>query len=202
MIATPLPDRHPEPTDQQTPHYPSGNLCRCGAILKSSRRQSSPHRSAKPVPRWPETSHEQSSVLRVAHICGRACELAGRSSNAIEAQTQAQAWPTRQPVRVIVPLTAGSAIDIVGRLVFEQVSKQIGQTVVIENRPGASQTIGAAAVAKADPDGYTVLVAGSALAVIPSTIANLPFNVQTDLTAVRRACERAAGDGGAAGEGI
>ena len=60
------------------------------------------------------------------------------------------------------------------RLVFEQVSKQIGQTVVIENRSGASQTLGAGAVAKADPDGYTILVAGSALAVVPSTMANLP----------------------------
>ena len=67
--------------------------------------------------------------------------------------SQAQAWPTRQPIRVIVPLTAGSAIDIVGRLVFGEISNQIGQTVVIENRAGASQTIGAAAVAKADPDG-------------------------------------------------
>jgi tripartite-type tricarboxylate transporter receptor subunit TctC len=99
-------------------------------------------------------------------------------------QAQTQAWPARQPIRVIVPLSAGSAIDIVGRLVFEQVSKQIGQTVIIENRPGASQTLGAGAVAKADSDGYTILVAGSALAVVPSTIANLPFDVQTDLTAV------------------
>ena len=96
----------------------------------------------------------------------------------------AQDWPARQPVRAIVPLTAGSAIDIVARLVFEQVSRQIGQTVVIENRAGASQTIGANAVAKADPDGYTILVAGSALAVVPSTMANLPLNVQTDLAAV------------------
>ena len=96
----------------------------------------------------------------------------------------AQTWPTRQPIRVIVPLTPGSAIDIVGRLVFEQVSKQIGQTVVIENRSGASQTLGAGAVAKADPDGYTMLVAGSALAVVPSTMANLSFNVQSDLVPV------------------
>lgn len=98
--------------------------------------------------------------------------------------SHAQAWPTRQPVRVIVPLTAGSATDIVARLVFEQVSKQIGQTIVIENRSGAAQTLGAAAVAKADPDGYTILVAGSALAVVPSTITNLSFSVQSDLTAV------------------
>jgi tripartite-type tricarboxylate transporter receptor subunit TctC len=96
----------------------------------------------------------------------------------------AQAWPARQPIRVIVPLTAGSAIDIVARLVFEKVSEQIGQTVVIENRSGASQTLGAGAVAKAEPDGYTILVAGSALAVVPSTIANLSFNVESELTAV------------------
>ena len=100
------------------------------------------------------------------------------------APSHAQAWPTRQPIRVIVPLTPGSAIDIVARLVFEQVGRQIGQTVVIENRPGASQTLGAGAVAKAEPDGYTLLVAGSALAVVPSTMANLAFDVERELTAV------------------
>ena len=102
----------------------------------------------------------------------------------VTTSSQAQEWPTRQPVRVIVPLTAGSAIDLVARLVFEQISKQIGQTVIIENRSGASQTLGGGAVAKAEPDGYTILVAGSALAVVPSTMASLSFNVQTDLTAV------------------
>jgi len=103
---------------------------------------------------------------------------------AAPAPLHAQPWPTRQPIRVIVPLTAGSAIDIVARLVFEKVSEQIGQTVVIENRSGASQTLGAGAVAKADPDGYTLLVAGSALAVVPSTMANLSFNVESELAAV------------------
>jgi hypothetical protein len=116
--------------------------------------------------------------------------------------SQAQAWPTRQPIRVIVPLTAGSAIDIVGRLVFGQISNQIGQTVVIENRAGASQTIGAAAVAKADPDGYTILVAGSALAVVPSTMANPPLNVQADLTAVGAPGERSTRARRAAGQKI
>jgi tripartite-type tricarboxylate transporter receptor subunit TctC len=98
--------------------------------------------------------------------------------------SHAQAWPTRQPVRVIVALTPGSAIDVVSRLVFEQVSRQIGQTIVVENRSGASQTLAATAVAKADPDGYTILAAGSALAVVPSTMTNLSINVQTDLTTV------------------
>ena len=96
----------------------------------------------------------------------------------------AQEWPTRQPIRVLVALTPGSAIDLVSRLVFEQVSKQIGQTIVIENRSGASQTLAAGAVAKAEADGYTLLAAGSALAVVPSTVTNLSVNVQSDLTAI------------------
>jgi tripartite-type tricarboxylate transporter receptor subunit TctC len=99
-------------------------------------------------------------------------------------ESNAQAWPTKQPVRVIVPLSPGSAIDIVARVVFEQVSKQLGQTFVVENRAGASQTIGAGAVAKSDPDGYTILVASSTLTVVPSTMANLTFDVGKDLAAV------------------
>ena len=100
------------------------------------------------------------------------------------AQAYAQAWPTKQPIRVIVPLSAGSAIDIVARIFFEQISRQIGQTVVIENRTGASQSIGAGMAAKAAPDGYTVLVSGSGLSVIPSTMKDLPFSVANDLTRV------------------
>ena len=63
----------------------------------------------------------------------------------------AQTWPTR-PIRAIVPLTAGSAVDIVPRIVFGQVSAQLGKQIVVENRPGASGTIGARAVATAAPD--------------------------------------------------
>src|SRR5262245_25377048 len=96
----------------------------------------------------------------------------------------AQDWPMRQPIRVLVALTPGSAIDLVSRLVFEQVSKQIGQTIVIENRSGASQTLAAGAVARAEADGYTILAAGSALAVVPSTLTNLSVNVQSDFTAI------------------
>ena len=72
------------------------------------------------------------------------------------ASSHAQEWPMRQPIRVLVALTPGSAIDLISRLVFEQVSKQIGQTFVIENRSGASQTLAAGAVAKAEADGYTL----------------------------------------------
>jgi tripartite-type tricarboxylate transporter receptor subunit TctC len=71
-------------------------------------------------------------------------------------------WPTR-PIQVISPFSAGSANEIVGRIALDQVSRQIGQPFVIENRPGGGGTIGAAMVAKADPDGYTLLLHSASL---------------------------------------
>src|SRR4029078_9036962 len=75
-------------------------------------------------------------------------------------QASAQDWPTRS-VTVVVPIPAGVASDIIARVGFEQGGKQVGQTFVIENRPGAGGTIGASMVAKAEPDGHTILVYGS-----------------------------------------
>ena len=70
----------------------------------------------------------------------------------------AQEWPAKQPIKIVVPFNAGSATDVAGRIVFDQVGKQIGQNFVFENRGGAGTTLGSAMVAKADPDGYTLLV--------------------------------------------
>src|SRR6185437_8233906 len=92
---------------------------------------------------------------------------------------QAETWPSR-PIRAIVPLSAGSAVDIIPRIVFEQVSKQIGQPIVVENRAGASGTIGARAVATAEPDGYTILATSSALVISPSTVPNVPYDPVKD----------------------
>src|SRR3954452_19587752 len=92
----------------------------------------------------------------------------------------AQDWPTKQPIKVIVPFTAGSATDIAGRIVFEQVGKQIGQNFVFENRGGAGTTLGAGVVAKADPDGYTLLVNSTSQVVVASTYAKLPYSVADD----------------------
>src|SRR6185503_5777038 len=78
----------------------------------------------------------------------------------------AQEWPTRT-IRVIIPLTAGAATDIMASAVFEQVSQQLGQPIIIENRPGAGNTIGMAAVAQAEPDGYTILANSSTHTVSP-----------------------------------
>jgi tripartite-type tricarboxylate transporter receptor subunit TctC len=92
-------------------------------------------------------------------------------------------WPS-QPIKVIVPLSPGSAADIVPRIVFEQAATQLKQTVIVENRPGASGTIGARAVAMADPDGYTLLAHSSAHVISPSTVANLPYDPIKDFAAV------------------
>src|SRR5579862_4801356 len=102
---------------------------------------------------------------------------------AVHALTWAQQWPTK-PVRVVVPFTGGSATDIMARIVSERLSQVLGQPFVVDNRPGAGGTIGVAAVAKADPDGYTILVHSSSYTVTPSTYRNLPFDTLRDLTGV------------------
>ena len=103
---------------------------------------------------------------------------------AIHGAAVAQDWPAKQPVRVVVTNTPGSALDITARVVFEQVSHQIGQPVVVENRAGAANTVGIAAVAKAEPDGYTILVTTSAIAIAPYTHKDLPYDTLRDLAAV------------------
>jgi len=94
-----------------------------------------------------------------------------------------QTWPTK-PVRVIVPFTAGSAVDIVARAVMEQVSTQIGQPVIVENRGGAGGTLGVGLVAKADPDGHTILVHSSTHAVTASTYTNPGYDARKDFAAI------------------
>lgn len=80
---------------------------------------------------------------------------------------QSQDWPTKT-ARVIVPFSAGSATDVVPRIVFEQVQAQTGQTFVVENRPGGGFTIGVGAVKSAEPDGHTILVHSNAFVTSPA----------------------------------
>jgi tripartite-type tricarboxylate transporter receptor subunit TctC len=109
------------------------------------------------------------TVLAATLIAGGAC-----------AQS---AWPAK-PIRMIVPFTAGSVTDIVARTVGEAMGKGLGQPIVIENKPGAGGTIGAAQVAKSDPDGYTVLIHSSGHALNPAIYPNLPYDTVRDLTGV------------------
>jgi tripartite-type tricarboxylate transporter receptor subunit TctC len=99
------------------------------------------------------------------------------------AAAQAQAWPAK-PLRAIVPVGAGSSTDIVHRLVLEQLAADLGQPVVVENRVGAGGTIGTAAVAKAEPDGYTLLANGAAHTISPALYKSLPYDPARDFVPV------------------
>lgn len=95
----------------------------------------------------------------------------------------AQDWPTK-PVTVLVSLPAGSATDIVARALAEKLSAQTGQRFLVENRPGASGSIAVGAVAKAEPDGYTMLVASSSWTIVSSTMKNLTFDPIEDVAGI------------------
>ena len=101
---------------------------------------------------------------------------------AVFAQT-GQRWPAK-PLRVVVPFTAASATDTTARMVAERLSAQLGQTIVVENRPGAGGTIGVGVVAKAEPDGYTLLVHSSSFTVTPTTYPNQPYDTARDFSGI------------------
>lgn len=96
---------------------------------------------------------------------------------------QAADWPAK-PIHVVIPFGAGSATDVIPRVVFDRMSRDLGETVVVENRGGAGGTIGTAAVAKADPDGYTVLTTSSAHTIAPALYPALGYDVVRDFAAV------------------
>ena len=95
----------------------------------------------------------------------------------------AQDWPARN-VTIVVPLGAGSASDIMARVMAEQLTRQLGQTFVVENRPGAGGTIGANQVAKSAPDGYTMLAYYGALGTANALYSKLPYDTLADFTPV------------------
>ena len=88
--------------------------------------------------------------------------------------SMAQAWPAR-PVRLVVPFPPGGLIDNMARLVGNRLVQELGQPVVIDNKPGAGGNVGAAEVARAPADGYTLLMASPALTISPAVYKNLPY---------------------------
>lgn len=97
----------------------------------------------------------------------------------------AQAWPAAKPVRMVIPFPAGGATDIIGRAVAQRLSSALGQQVVVDNKPGAGGTIGADLVAKASPDGYTILMSTSSTHSIgPALNPKIPYDAFKDFVAV------------------
>jgi tripartite-type tricarboxylate transporter receptor subunit TctC len=95
----------------------------------------------------------------------------------------AETYPSRI-IRIVVPFPAGGLVDGVARIIQPSLQQALGQTIVIENRPGASGIIGTDAVAKAAPDGYTLLMVASSHTVTPATNAKLPYDIERDLSPV------------------
>jgi len=105
----------------------------------------------------------------------------GLVTSGLAPDATAQAWPTK-PVKVIAVFPAGGSVDQVARVLAQQLATQTGQSFVVDNRGGASGSIGTAILAKADPDGYTIGVVFDTHAVNPSLIPGLPFDTLKDLT--------------------
>ena len=109
--------------------------------------------------------------------------LAAFAASIVATPAGAQSWPSKR-VSVVVPFTAGSATDIMARTVTQRLSEQLGQPFVVENRPGAGGTIGVGAVARADPDGHTILVHSSSYTITPTTYPGTPYDTVRDLAGI------------------
>ena len=113
-----------------------------------------------------------------------ALALALAGCAALPVQAQVGDWPRRQPIRLVAVFPPGGSVDQVARILAPQLTQQLGQTVIVENKGGASGSIGTAAVASAAPDGYTYAMVFDTHAVNPSLIPNLPFDTRKDLAPV------------------
>ena len=114
------------------------------------------------------------------HLAAGAAALpaVARIANAQTSPTK-QAYPTK-PVRLIVPFPAGNASDIVARLIGQRLSERLGQSFVVDNRPGAGGNIGIEAVSKAPADGYTLLLLSPTATISPSLYEKLNFNLRSE----------------------
>ena len=124
---------------------------------------------ARPLPR-------RALLLGVASVLGIGLSLGSQSSCA-------QPYPSK-PIKLIIPFNAGGALDIVGRLLAGELSKQLNQSVIVENKAGAGGNIAASFVAKSEADGYTLLMGSTGNSVNKALYGNLNYDPDTDLTPV------------------
>ena len=116
----------------------------------------------------PHTHQLSASILTISCVVGVAV---------------AQPYPAR-PIRVVIPYSPGGATDVPGRLIAAKLSDVFGQQVIVDNRPGAGSAIGSEMVARAQPDGYTLLLTGTPFAVLPALYTKLPFDPARDFAPV------------------
>lgn len=125
----------------------------------------------------------QSYVCRSLSRMATACLVAGAGILFAGAAIATERYPAK-PVKIIIPFTPGGSIDTVGRLVANQLQKQLGVTFIVENRPGGSGTIGAKAVASAPADGYTLLFNASSQVYMPEIVNTPPYNAVKDFSPI------------------
>ena len=130
--------------------------------------------------RLPQTASCRIGIAIAALVVGFS---SGVQAQGINGGTQTGAYPVK-PVRMVVPLAPGGGSDIVGRIVAQALTEKWGQTVVVDNRPGAGGTLGNAIVARSAADGYTLLVSSSTMAISPSLIKNQPSDIIRDFQPV------------------
>ena len=121
--------------------------------------------------------------MRLKRRCLCALLALSAAATVLPREAAAQAYPNR-PIRLIVPFAAGGAVDVLARLLGGKLSDQLGQPFIVENRPGAGGILGADAVAKSVPDGYTILQNTSGAAIAPALYKTLPFDPYKDLATV------------------
>jgi len=122
---------------------------------------------------------KQRNTLRIWQALG----VAAVAGTGVLPAAWAQAWPAK-PITMVVPFPPGGPTDIVARLLAQNIAQQLGQSIVVDNRPGANGNIGNAAVAKAAPDGYTVLYNTSSIALSPALYKKLSYDVNKELAPV------------------
>src|SRR5712692_4253966 len=122
-------------------------------------------------------------MRRARNWCA-ALAIAALAPGSADAQTPpAQTWPTKS-IRVIVPYPPGGLSDVFARLIGDKLGRLLGQSIVIDNRPGGNTIIGTQATAQSAPDGYTLLLTNGALSINQSLVANLPYDLDKDLAPV------------------
>src|SRR5437016_4283968 len=102
---------------------------------------------------------------------------------AIVANVTAQTWPARQ-IQLVVPYAPGGVVDFIGRTVGQRLSTQLGQPVVVDNRPGAGGIIGVEYAARSAPDGHTIVLMDPAIVINPSMQEKVPYDLKKDLQPV------------------
>ena len=120
------------------------------------------------------------NLRTIRRVCGLSLLAIGVGGPSI---AMAQEWPAK-PISLVVPFPSGGTTDILARALGDQLSKNLGQPVIVENRPGAGATVGADYVAKAKPDGYTLLMGAVHHTIATSVYRKLPYSFQKDLAPV------------------